>query len=718
MYTIEEISNIYIKQTPKTQRYKETSNQEVIVFIESQELTKNLNISHKEKVFCYINSIVPKCSNPECSKIPKFENFNRGYIDSCSVSCSVKMNKSKQEKTRLTNIQIKCKDKTIEEIVQEIYDGSLKIRNWREIEKLKPYIDFYSMEQLYNHLIKKDNQICEYCNKPFGINKKTKKPRRCICLTKEAKAFEIIKLTKDTKEFINKSIKIKLHLKFNNQHKPFCEELYTRIEKKSDNVLEDIYCYLNDQPLINKEFINLKLGYKQDDKEKPLVNFLESLNNNEIYTLKNITKFNDIATQIYGDIGKFNSFLYKETLSKHLKTFNSKTLMELDYRLKNKDFKIHTCSVCSNEVEFNTQNKNYAKVCSIKCNNIYYSPLRKESSRDKFIKNKLKDNLEKYNVEMLSEYVDGKTNAKFKCKECNDIFETNMNSGVICRVCNPKIAGFSLEEKEVLTFIESIYDGKIIENDRSLGIELDIYLPELNFAIEYDGIYWHSSYFKTNDYHLNKTNICEDNNIHLIHIFSNEWLFKQEIVKSILKAKLNKIERVILFKECVIKKVSSEESNSFLEINHIQSKDNSFLQYGLYYQDELVQIVTFKRSCYKYKYIELNRFAYLLNTSIPEGFSKLIKYTKNQIKEEIVIFADRRYYQKNNVYSDIGEYVGTTNPNNFFIKGKLLESKEKYQKHKLKEIFINFDENKTALDNCYDNGIYDIYDSGNFIYNL
>ncbi|MFW6130771.1 MAG: hypothetical protein ACOC56_06250, partial [Atribacterota bacterium] len=54
-------------------------------------------------------------------------------------------------------------------------------------------------------------------------------------------------------------------------------------------------------------------------------------------------------------------------------------------------------------------------------------------------------------------------------------------------------------------------------------IELDIYLPDFNIAIEYNGLYWHSELNgKDRNYHLNKTNICENENIQLIHIFEDE----------------------------------------------------------------------------------------------------------------------------------------------------------------------------------------------------
>ena len=81
--------------------------------------------------------------------------------------------------------------------------------------------------------------------------------------------------------------------------------------------------------------------------------------------------------------------------------------------------------------------------------------------------------------------------------------------------------------------------------------ELDIYAPDQKFAIEYDGLMYHSfgaaknSTFNTQNLesvkklqHLNKTESCEKLGVKLFHIFENEWNnpVKQEIWKSVLES--------------------------------------------------------------------------------------------------------------------------------------------------------------------------------------
>lgn len=92
----------------------------------------------------------------------------------------------------------------------------------------------------------------------------------------------------------------------------------------------------------------------------------------------------------------------------------------------------------------------------------------------------------------------------------------------------------SVFEKEVVEYIRSIYSGTIIENDRTIlkPKELDIYLPELNLAIECNGIYWHSMESGTNIlYHYDKTSQCSEQGIDLLNIWDYEWDTIQDQLK-------------------------------------------------------------------------------------------------------------------------------------------------------------------------------------------
>lgn len=217
---------------------------------------------------------------------------------------------------------------------------------------------------------------------------------------------------------------------------------------------------------------------------------------------------------------------------------------------------------------------------------------------------------------------------------------------------------------EIVDFIKSFYKKEIILNNRTIlnGFELDIYLPEDKLAIEYNGVYSHiyrpheDEFAKRKDskYHINKTKGCEKFGIQLLHIFSFSWKSKKEIWKSMIKNKLNRTECKIYARNCEIKKVDKTTKRVFLENNHLQGKCPSLYNYGLYYNGELVSLITFSNSRYNKNYgWELIRFCNKINTNVIGGFSKLLSHFRRTHEGSIVTYADRTY-SNGNLYESNG----------------------------------------------------------------
>ena len=285
-------------------------------------------------------------------------------------------------------------------------------------------------------------------------------------------------------------------------------------------------------------------------------------------------------------------------------------------------------------------------------------------------------------------------------------------------------------ELEIKEFLESLVDADDIEyNSRKIipPYELDFFVN--NLAIEFNGLYWHSYGIKNtnpkqNDIHfmknrhLDKTIECEAKNIQLFHIFENEWLdpIKQELWKSKIRYKLNKTPNSIMARKCIIKNVSAKEANIFSNDNHLQGAGSSSIRYGLYYKDELVSLMTFKKDT-KYQY-ELNRFCTKKNLNIPGAASKLLKHFEREINpESLVSYANRRW-SMGNLYDTLGFYTSHVSaPNYFYFNSPhKLESRISYQKHKLKDKLKIFDSAKTEFQNMMENNYRVIYDAGNIIH--
>ena len=137
-------------------------------------------------------------------------------------------------------------------------------------------------------------------------------------------------------------------------------------------------------------------------------------------------------------------------------------------------------------------------------------------------------------------YKDARTKITFSCRICSHSWTAKPNnilSGFGCPECAKKMTT-SKGEKEVADFIKSIYNGVVIENDRSVlkPKELDIYLPNSNFAIEYNGEYWHKD--KPKGYHQGKTDGCASQGIKLLHIWESDWKNNKENVMHYIQESL------------------------------------------------------------------------------------------------------------------------------------------------------------------------------------
>jgi hypothetical protein len=216
--------------------------------------------------------------------------------------------------------------------------------------------------------------------------------------------------------------------------------------------------------------------------------------------------------------------------------------------------------------------------------------------------------------------------------------------------------------------------------------------------------------------------MCEKNNIKLIHIYEDDWMFKQEIVKSRILNLLMKTPNKIMARKCKVKEITDNKLvKDFLEKNHIQGFVGSQIKLGLYHENELISIMTFGKirksmgQKSKEKTYEMLRFCNKLNTVVIGGASKLFQFfIKNYDPVEIVSYADRSWSQ-GNLYKQLNfVYQYKTQPNYYYI----LNGIRKYRFLFRKDILVKqgYDRNKTEHEIMLERKIYRIYNSGNLKY--
>lgn len=290
-----------------------------------------------------------------------------------------------------------------------------------------------------------------------------------------------------------------------------------------------------------------------------------------------------------------------------------------------------------------------------------------------------------------------------------------------CPICGNNM---SLAENEISEYIISLgmASESKIRGILSNNKEIDIYIPQLNIGIEYDGLKWHSEEFKDKNYHLNKTLECNDKGIRLVHIFEDEWENKKEIIKSMLCNILGKTPNRIYARKCEIREVNTSEKKQFLNESHIQGDVSSLISYGLYYNDELVSLMCFGKprinlgkKTYEENEYELLRFCNKRFTNVIGAASKLFKHFINQHNPSIITsYCDYRW-SVGKMYEMLGfELSHRSQPNYYYIQGNNRKNRFKFRKSEL--IKEGYDADKSEHEIMLERGIYRIYDCGALVY--
>lgn len=309
--------------------------------------------------------------------------------------------------------------------------------------------------------------------------------------------------------------------------------------------------------------------------------------------------------------------------------------------------------------------------------------------------------------------------ANLVCKDMHDMLSalaTETNSNMLS-------VSHSKAEEEIKAYIESL--GINCESNRKIlqGKEIDIYIPSLNMGFEYDGLRWHNEISKETNYHINKTNICKENGVTLYHIFEDEWLYKEDIVKSRIKSILGKNENKIMARKCDCRKIERKQTNEFLNTYHIQGECISKFNYGLFFKDELVAVMTFglprKNLGYDITegHYELLRYCSKDNTTVVGGASKLLSTFIAENKEsvkKITTFADKRWSNGELYYSLGFKHTHDSKPNYYYIVNNRRENRFKYRKSEL--VKQGFDKDKSEHQIMMERKIYRIYDCGNMVF--
>lgn len=269
---------------------------------------------------------------------------------------------------------------------------------------------------------------------------------------------------------------------------------------------------------------------------------------------------------------------------------------------------------------------------------------------------------------------------------------------------------------EIENFIESVYDGEIISCDRSLGIEMDVYLPEIKVAFEYNGIYYHSDTFVDKKYHLRKLETILANGIKIMNINEDDWRFKKDIVKSMIVSRIGLNERVYA-RSCGVVKLDTEQQRKFFDTNHIRGYRAARHCYGLMYNGEILSAMSFGVCRYDSNHEwEIIRSASKQNVTVVGGISKIISYFMVAHEGHIMTYADRMYGEGQSYESAGMQMVKSTGIDYYWSDKVRLFNRQNFTKKNIVQKFGDEYSDMSESEAMYQLGYVRFWGCGSNIY--
>lgn len=229
---------------------------------------------------------------------------------------------------------------------------------------------------------------------------------------------------------------------------------------------------------------------------------------------------------------------------------------------------------------------------------------------------------------MLETALKYKTRGEFQRLD-GSIYTTAMNAGILNDICKHMIKSkYSIPQLILFYIIKNIFsDEEVIYDDkeRISPYELDIFIPSINLALEYDGKHWHKNKKKDKI----KDNLCLEKNILLIRISENSRDYENDIKNQL-------IDNISIFNR--YKNINKDE------ILNITSSDiYNYVNNNINNIDDILNIIK------KYKYYndfinsEKNLYQKLKRNKLLKSLTKNLIKNRVEWNDELILEETKKY---------------------------------------------------------------------------
>ncbi len=677
------------------------------------------SLSLQETLYRIKNNIAVRPVCKVCGKQVAFLGGNKGFRETCSVSCSKHIVNNADnindyniilndiiENGILNNNKLQekyLKDHGYYNYLTNIYPTSVSVsekiyRLYYNIEII-PYCKECGKQLTYKNFIIGYGEFCNnICKEKYDY--RTKKINDDVIINLLFKKDEPI-YPRFEKDFLDSyHIYDYIANRFNDSGS-ITETIY-RIKNR---IYEKPKCKICERPL---NFIKYSIGFGDNCSVECKYKLLEQTHNNiddqyiKEHFLNSDSNIKNACNIRVRSLKSKNVYLYLEN------RFENCSANEAIYRIKYNIVERPKCPICKKELKFRNIKLGYTTYCSSSCANKALAINRYK---------KLGFDVSFNNGSVLI------NNACEKHPQIElgvqSFWKRIKNNENICPICNPhKTTSIEDLVKQLLDKHNIGY--KIHDRQQIYPYELDFYIPDYNLAIECNGIYWHSDYIVEKTHHQYKLQLCKLKNIKLLTFWENDILNNIDKIESIILS-VCYLNKRIFARKCLVKEIDSKTSKIFLDLYHLQGNINASIRLGLFYNDELVEVMTFgkTRAPLGGKQIkgefELYRLCSKSGYTIVGGASKLLQYFKDHFDWNKIISYCQNDISDGNVYKKIGFKFDSDCGLSYCYFDKQMN---KINRYSLRKSVIDDDSGRTADEIIKSLGYLKCWNSGNKKYIL
>lgn len=278
----------------------------------------------------------------------------------------------------------------------------------------------------------------------------------------------------------------------------------------------------------------------------------------------------------------------------------------------------------------------------------------------------------------------------------------------------------SMKEEELFQYVQRLVEGEA--ERRKVGLfdsprmEVDIYIPSRKIAIEFNGLYYHSTRFSTSPYkNSRKIGPLREKGIRLLTVWEDDWDNRRSLVEKTIAHIIGvSTEDVIYARDTKVVYMSKDQATKFMDSHHMQGFAQGTITIGLSVNDIIVAAASFRKQ--KEDYL-LARYA--TSSRVVGGHSKLVSWFENNyVYSSLITFADLSM-SDGNLYRTTGwEEDAYLDPDYSYVvrvgsTRSVREHKINYRKKRFKEDpSLKYEEGLTETQLAALNGLYRIYDCG------